>query len=288
MISIRTRTSLAAGAALAAALTACSSSGGGAATTPAAGGSGSGGSCTPAHQNLPTLSPGTLQVSVYVSPPYTTEPQGSSVGGVDGTIVTKLAQMECLTLAPKAQSGAALIAGIQAKRADLAIGGIYYTADRAKTLSLSDPMYHDGMALLSRSKLDGTLAGLKGKSVGVIQGYLWNDDLQKALGSNVKIYQSSDGMITDLKNGRLDVAVLTSAEAGYRAKQESSLTVSEMQPTPEVAASKTANDVVLAVTKSESKLTAALNDDIQTLLKNGTVKSALSDNGMNPALAGGA
>lgn len=281
MTSLPTRPALLAGAAIAVTLTACSSGGGGAPAAPT-----SNGSCKPIHPNVPTLSKGTLQVSVYVSPPYSTQPQGNSVGGVDGTIVTKLAQMECLTLDPKPQSGAALIAGIQAKRADLGIGGIYYTADRAKTLNLSTPMYHDGMALLSRTPLTGTLDGLKGKSVGVIQGYLWNDDLQKALGSDVKVYQSSDGMITDLKNGRLDVAVLTSAEAGYRAKQEPSLKVTEMHPTPEVGASQHANNVVLAITKSETKLTSVLNDDIKTLLQNGTVKSALSSNGMNPDLAG--
>lgn len=285
MIVLPTRAALLAGAAFAVTLAACSSGGSGGAT-PAAQSPNS--SCKPAHPNVPTLSKGTLQVSVYVSPPYSTQPQGGSVGGVDGTIVTKLAQMECLTLDAKPQSGAAIIAGIQAKRADLGIGGIYYTADRAKTLNLSTPMYHDGMALLSRSPVSGTLDGLKGKTVGVIQGYLWNDDLQKALGSNVKVYQSSDGMITDLLNGRLDVGVFTSAEAGYRAKQEPSLKVTEMQPTSQVAASQNANNVVLAITKSETQLTAALNADIKTLLRNGSVKSALTSNGMSADLAGAA
>lgn len=243
--------------------------------------------CKAAHPDVETLTKGVLKATAYVSPPYTVQ-KGSSIDGVDGTIIKKLAKMECLSLDLKPVSGAAQIAGIQAKRADLGIGGIYYTAERAETLSLSSPMYQDGMALLSKSSLSGSIADLKGKRVGVIQGYLWNTDLQKALGSgNIKVYQSSDGMINDLRNGRLDVAVLTSAEAGYRAKQASGLAVSQMQSTPEVAASQGRSNVVMAITKDEVALTTALNEDLKTLLADGTIKSVLTDNGMDPNLAGG-
>ena len=289
-----TTTVAAAGMLLAVTLTACSSSSSTApaATTPSGSGSSSSSSsgtstCTAAHPNVQTLAKGKLQVSAYVSPPYTAQ-NGSSIDGVDGTIIKKIAQMECLTLDINSVSGAAQIAGIQAKRVDLGVGGIYYTAARAKILSLSIPMYQDGMALLSKSKVAGTISDLKGKTVGVIQGYLWNADLQKALGvANVKVYQSSDGMIADLKNGRLAVAVLTSAEAGYRAKQTSGLLVTPMQSTPEVAASQSKGKVILAIAKDETALTAALNADIKTLLSDGTIKSALTANGMDPSLAGG-
>lgn len=241
--------------------------------------------CKAAHKHLQTLKHGTLQVAAFVSPPYTIQ-KGSGVAGVDGTLITKIAKMECLSLSATPTAAAALIADIQSKRSDLGIGGIYYTAQRAQTLSLSRPVYQDGMALLSKTHLSGTLASLKGKSVGVIQGYLWNADLQKALGSgNVKLYQSSDGLMTDLENGRLDVGVFTSAEAGYRAKQYHGLVVTEMKPTPKVAASRGKNNVVFAMVKGDPSLTAGINADIRTLIKNGTVARVLSANGMNPKLA---
>lgn len=243
-------------------------------------------SCTPAHTGFETLKPGTLQVLVYVSPPYTTK-NDDSFGGVDSEIVKKLAAMECLKVQMKPVAPAALIASVKSARADVAIGGIYYTKKRAKTLSLSAPMYRDGMALLSTSELSGNLSDLKDKSVGVIQGYLWDEDIKNALGEDhVKTYQASAGMITDIRNGRLDVAVLTSAEAGYRASKHSELKVTQLNQTPKVEASKAQNNVVLATPKKEHSLTSVLSEDIKKLVKEGTVASVLKANGMDPSLAG--
>lgn len=260
---------------------------GGTSGSPQAGtSSGSQAKCTPAHPGVPTISKGTLTVLVYVSPPYTTK-QGTSYGGVDGTIVKELAKMECLTLKEQSVAPAALIASIQAQRGDVAIGGIYYTSQRAKTLSLSAPMYRDGMAVLSKASLNGSLAALKGKRVGVIQGYLWDADIQKALGSgNVQLYQDGVGMVTDVENGRLYAGILTNAEAGYRAKQNPALKVANFQSTPEVAASQGQNNVVLASPKQEAALTKALDADIKKLVSNGAVAAALKANGMDPGLAG--
>ncbi|WP_183407743.1 substrate-binding periplasmic protein [Nocardioides marmoriginsengisoli] len=242
--------------------------------------------CTPAHPDVQTLEKGELNVLVYVTPPYTTK-EGSTYGGVEGTLVKEIAKLECLEIKEKSVAAAAGLASIQAGRADIVIGGIYYTEDRAQTLGLSAPVYRDGMALLSKDSLGGTLDELRGKTIGVIQGYLWNEDFQKALGSgNVKLYQDSASLLTDVKNGRVDAAVLTSAEAGYRAAQDSSLKVTGFQASPEIAASASQNNVVMALPKDKTALISVVNDDIKTLVDNGAVAKALEDNGMDPALAG--
>ena len=263
-----------------AALSSCGSSDDGAgSTSPPAG-------CTPAHPDVQTLTKGELNVLVYVTPPYTVK-EGSTFGGVEGAIVKEIAKLECLELKEKSVAAAAGLASIEAGRADIVVGGIYFTEDRAKVLGLSAPMYRDGMALLSTESLDGTLDALRGKTVGVIQGYLWNEDFQKALGSgNVKLYQDSASLLTDVKNGRIDAAVLTSAEAGYRAAQDSSLKTIGFEPAPEIAASASQNDVVMALPKDKTELISVVDDDIKTLIGNGTVAAALEDNGMDPSLAG--
>ncbi len=265
--------------ALAASLTAC---GGGQSGTGAVQAN-----CKPAH-TFSTLQKGTLTVATFVSPPYTQlAREGSDVGGVDGDIIQRLAKTECLTIDAKPVAGAALIGSMTSKKADLAIGGIYRTADRAKILSLSDTMYRDGMALLSKSGVS-SLSDLQGKKVGVVQGYLWNQDLQNALGpDHVTVYQDSDSMISDLQAGRVDVAVLTSAEGAYRAKQlGGNVKAKQMQPTPKVAASTAPGQVVLAVQQDEKELTDAFNADLQKLIQDGSVASILKNNGMDPSLAG--
>jgi polar amino acid transport system substrate-binding protein len=274
----------AAAIAVGAALAGCSSSSG---SSSSGGGTGAAvsSSCKPAHPGIKTLTKGTLLVLTYVSPPYTIQ-DGSTIGGVDGTIVAKLAQMECLKLDAQPTAPAALAVSLQSGRGDVGDGGIYYTAQRAQILGLSVPMYRDGMALVSKKPLTGTLAGLAGKSLGVIQGYLWDNDFQKALGSNVKIYQSSPSMISDIEVGRLDAGVLTTSEAGYRVKHGASLVVTPFQSSPQIAASQSQNNVVLAVYKSESSLLQALDADIQTLISDGFIASTLTAQGLPADMAG--
>ncbi|MET1155851.1 transporter substrate-binding domain-containing protein [Arthrobacter sp.] len=243
--------------------------------------------CTPAHPGVQTITPGVLDVSVYVSPPYSTQ-NGTAFGGIDGAIIKKLAGMECLTLKEEAVAGAGLIAGIQAKRADLAIGGVKYTAQRAQTLALSSAMYQDGVAFIAKNAVDGSLAELSGKSVGVLQGYFFVGDLTKALGADhVRIYQDVDSMLSDIRNGRLDVGTLDNATATYFAKANPGLTATPVQATSALPASEQKNTVVLAINKDLTNLHEALSADIATLIKGGYIARVLKDNGMDPALAGG-
>jgi polar amino acid transport system substrate-binding protein len=166
----------------------------------------------------------------------------------------------------------------------MAIGGIYYTDDRAAILQLSDVMYRDGMAIISKTGL-GSLGDLRGKSTGVVQGYLWNAELQKALGQDsVKIYQDSTSMISDINSGRLDAGILTSAEAAFRA--QGGLKAAPFAADPSVPSSTKPGKVVIPSPKGNSSLGTAINGDIATLLKDGTVAKALQSNGMDPALAG--
>lgn len=107
------------------------------------------------------------------------------------------------------------------------MGGIYRTAERAQLLNLGAKVYRDGVALLSKESYT-SLADLASKKVGVIQCYLWNKDLQAALGDDaIKQYQtSSDALFSDLKAGRINVAVFTIVEAAYPSRRHRPVTSS--------------------------------------------------------------
>jgi polar amino acid transport system substrate-binding protein len=244
--------------------------------------------CTPAH-DFATVEDGVLTVSTYVSPPYTVlDRAGSDVAGVDGEIVQRIAEMECLTVQANPVTGAALIESITSGRADVAIGGVYRTPEREDTLSISDTMYRDGMALLSTSGAS-SVDDLVGQKVGVIQGYLWNEDLQNVLGAdNVTVYQDADGMLADLESGRVDATVLTTAEAAFRAEQSGAdLKVAEMKIDDRVASSTAPGEVVLAMQDGADQMATAFSEDIQSLLDDGTIAEILSGNGIDSSLAGG-
>lgn len=236
--------------------------------------------CKPAH-SFTTVAEGKLTVSVYVTPPYTIK-DGSTYKGVDSDAIKKIAAMECLEVDFKEISAAGLIQSVQSERADTALGGIYRTPERANLLELSDTVYNDGMVLLSKEKLS-TIADMTGKSIGVIQGYLWTEDLQKALGQDgVTIYMASDGMVNDLKNGRLDAAVLTTAEAAYRIDQAPDLgfVATPVASTPEIAASQSPGEVVFPAPKGNTELSNALSADIQTLIQDGSMVKILAQYNM--------
>lgn len=243
--------------------------------------------CKPAH-SFSTLQQGKLTVSVYVSPPYTElASAGAPLGGVDGKILSKIAEAECLSLAASPVDGAALINSVVSKRADLAIGGVYHTEERDKVLNLSDPMYRDGMAILSKEGFSSS-ASLNGKSTGVIQGYLWNKELQDALGSDkVKVYQDSTSLLSDLEAGRLEAGILTSAEAAYRAeKSTSGLKAASFESDNKVPSSSQPGKVILAMIKGNDQMTKAFNADIEKLISDGSIAEILKSEGMSADLAG--
>jgi polar amino acid transport system substrate-binding protein len=243
--------------------------------------------CKPAHADLKTVQDGKLIVSTYVSPPYTElASAGAELGGVDGEIVRAIGERECLEIQAAPVTGAAFSEGVATGRSDIVIGGVYATPERAAEFTLSDAMYRDGMAFLST---DGTASidDLDGKKLGVIQGYLWTEDLQKVLGANnVSIYQDADSMVADLSVGRVDVATLTTAEAGFRAGQVDDLQVATVEADPRVAASEGNSDVVILMAKESTDLAAAINENIAALLAEGTIAQILSDNGIDSKLAG--
>jgi polar amino acid transport system substrate-binding protein len=245
--------------------------------------------CKPVHPNVQTVKPGVLTVSTFVSPPYSTlDRPGGTLGGIDGEIVGEIAKMECLAVDANPVTGAALTEGVKTGRADVVIGGVYFTPQRQAEFSLSNPMYRDGMAFVSKGGF-ATLADMGTRKLGVVQGQLWNDDLQRALGQDhVVIYQDIDGMVADVQVGRIDAGTMTTAEAGFRASQAPDLKVAQVLPDPRVAASKGDSGVILLMSQHESETTKAFNDDIDTLLHNGRIAALLEAGKIDPKQAGSA
>ncbi|RYF49252.1 MAG: transporter substrate-binding domain-containing protein, partial [Cytophagaceae bacterium] len=151
--------------------------------------------CIPAHK-FETLTPGVLTVAAWSFPPYSIPGSGTKLSGVDGEIIKLIAEKECLILKTTALDPAAVIQSVVAKRADVAIGDWYRTAERNKILGLTTPIYLDVMGIISKDGIT-KVADLEGKRVGTVQGYLWVTDLQKVYGDNLVLYPNPVAMAQD-------------------------------------------------------------------------------------------
>lgn len=235
--------------------------------------------CTPAH-NFSTVKKGTLTVALYDLPPFS-KLDGKTITGVDGDLVKEIAKMECLTITAKPAATAAVIPMVQAGRADLAVADWYRTAERAKIVSLSDPLYTDQMALISKSGITD-IAALKGKKVGTVDGYLWVADMKKFLGSSLKVYSTTLNMNQDLKAGRIEVGIDSFGSGKFNNKD---MKVEVAGSNPEVAASQEGAQASFPIPLSNKKLLAAVNADIAKMHSNGMIKKILVANGLDASAA---
>src|SRR5467141_2422572 len=257
MTSVLPRLGVFALAALALALAACSSGGNS--------GTKVNGSCTPAHK-ISTVKTGVLTVALTNTPPYSFQ-SGNDIAGIDSAIVSDLAKQECLSVEFAPYTYTTAIPAVKVGRADVAIGGFYRTAARAKQVTLSDPVYLDEMTLMSK---DGASAvdQLSGKRVGTVDGYLWVDDLKKLPGVNVTVYPDSQSLANDLKVGRLDIAIDGYGAAIFDAKG-TDFKLAVLKKDPRITATSKPSQTAILVNPKERKLAAALNDLIAKLRSNG-------------------
>jgi polar amino acid transport system substrate-binding protein len=240
------------------------------------------GTCTPAHK-FSTIQPGTLSVATWDFPPYSIPVGPSEVNGVDGDILKLIAAKECLTLSFANVDAAAVIQSVVSGKADIGMGDWYRTADRAKVLGLSAPMYLDQMGVISSQGID-TIAGMQGKRVGTVAGYLWTGDMQKVLGSSLTIYPNPVAMAQDLAAGRIDVGTDSYAVAVYDQKKGGykSMKIDVVKPDQRVPASIQPGQTALPFTKSNQALGDALSADIEALHKSGDLSRILKEHGLDP------
>lgn len=259
--------------------------GGGSDTSASAAGRASGAGCTPVVEGVKTANQGKLTMAVAEYPPYVSL-KGGKLSGVDGAVLARVAEKLCLTPDAKTSSFTAIVESVKNGQSDLSAGNWYINAERGAQFELSKPVYLDKMALLTKGGAT-TLDAISGGTVGTPQGYLWVEDLQKALGaSKVKLYATEDAVFQDVRAGRINAGVMTFGGANQLAKANgnSGLQVKEMEPDDRVQASVGAAQTAVLIHKGNTALQEAVNTVVQQMRNDGSLAKALEDNGL-PASA---
>lgn len=244
----------------------------------------SGSDCTPAHKDIKTITDGELTVASYDYAPATIL-DGDNVTGMEGDLINQIAKLECLKVTVSTSGGAgAVIPSVQSKRVDIGSGNWLRTKERKKIVYLSTPLWSDPQAIVSKTGL--TSDQLEGKKVGSVAGNLWNDSMQKWLGDNFKIYQDDESIYGDLKAGRIDALVASSASAKYRFKDApiEGATVVDVKPNANVPQFASVGQVMLPSALDNEALGKALDEDIEKLRKDGSIKKILEKYGIDPAV----
>nr|WP_082072219.1 transporter substrate-binding domain-containing protein [Pseudarthrobacter chlorophenolicus] len=239
--------------------------------------------CKPAHE-LKTLNDGELTVASYDYAPATIL-DGDSVTGMEGDLIAEIAKLECLKVTVSTSGGAgAVIPSVQTKRVDIGSGNWLRTKERTKIVYMSTPLWSDPQAIVSTTGI--TSDDLEGKMVGSVAGNLWNDSMSKWLGDKFKIYQDDESIYSDLKAGRIDALVASSASAKYRFKDApiEGAKVIDVKPNANVPQFAAVGQVMLPSSLENDALGKALDEDIQTLRENGTIKKILDKYGIDPSV----
>lgn len=240
--------------------------------------------CTPAHSDLQTITPGELTVASYDYPPATLI-EGDGLTGMEGELITKIAEMECLSLTVTSSGGAgAVIPSVQTGRADLGSGSWLRTTERAEIVYMSTPLWNDPQAIVSTTGL--TSDDLEGKKVGSVAGNLYNDSLQKWLGDDFTIYQDDEAIYSDLAAGRIDALVASAASANGRFQDApiEGAQVIDVEPNPNVPEFAAVGQVMFPSSPDNEALGKALDEDIEALREDGTIAEILEKYGMDPAV----
>ena len=235
--------------------------------------------CTPEY-TVTTIKEGVLSVALTNTPPYSFE-QDRHIAGIDGDLVNKFAQNNCLTVEYSIFTYPAAVSAVQSGRADIALGGFYRTAARQRVVALSTPAYLDQLAVQSVEGYD-TVDQLIGKNVGTVEGYDWVQQMEEVIPGS-KTYPSSLNLAQDVQAGRLD-AGLEGFGAAVNLTKGKNMQVKLLQPDPRINATTLASQTSFLLSKKNQGLLDAMNNTLESYRADGTIGNVLEAHGL-PASA---
>jgi polar amino acid transport system substrate-binding protein len=229
-------------------------------------------SCTPAHPDVKTIKKGVLTVAQYSYPPFSNYADGK-LTGVEGDVLSRIAEMECLSVSVVPGQSPAMITNVQTGRADTTLGSWYRTKAREAVVNLSDPVVSSPLALISKSGAD-TVDAISTLKIGAGTGLVALADLQKLLGGNLKTYADTNAEMTDFRAGRVDGVVLGLGAAVEALKDHpvEGASIKVIQSDPRIGSTATPGQTNFPTNKSNKALLEAINDDIAKIRSSGELK----------------
>jgi L-cystine transport system substrate-binding protein len=164
---------------------------------------------TAAVAQVKTIEPGKLHIAMNGDMPMTQLKDGV-LSGTDGELMIYIAKKLGLEPVVHQMDWAAEIEATKQGKVDIMHGAMGWIEPRTKIMNLTEPIYYFGTLLAQKSSNNySTFEDMKGRSVGTVTGFTLVPELKSVEGiGEVKLYDTSDGVLQDLVAGRLDMAIL--------------------------------------------------------------------------------
>lgn len=220
-----------------------------------------------AGAEVKTIEPGKLTIGMNGDMPMTQLKDGQ-LGGTDGELMVFVAKQIGLEPNVVQMDWAALIEATKQGKLDVMHGAMGWLEARTKIMILSEPIYYFGTLLAQKEENNfTTFADMKGRKVGTVTGFTLVPELKSVEGiGEVKLYDTSDGVMQDLLAGRIDMAILDPPLVQYAIFQNPGWKLKQLALTPEAdkyPVMSTKYNVIFGINKDEPELAEAINGAIK-------------------------
>jgi polar amino acid transport system substrate-binding protein len=224
-----------------------------------------------AQAEMKTLEPGKLTIGINGDMPMTQYKDGQ-LSGTDGEVMVFVTKQIGLEPNVVQMDWSALIEATKQGKLDVMHGAMGWLEARTKIMILSEPIYYFGTLLAQKDENNfTTFADMKGRKVGTVTGFTLVPELKGVEGiGEVKLYDTSDGVMQDLVAGRIDMAILDPPLVQYAIFQHPEWKLKQLPVTPEpdkYPVMSTKYNVIFGINKDEPELAEAINGAIKQAWK---------------------
>jgi polar amino acid transport system substrate-binding protein len=209
----------------------------------------------------------TITIGMAEEAPYAyTDTATGKLIGIDGEILTRIAEAKGWKIKTFATDFATLIPALEAKKADLVVDCMFITDQRKEKINFTDPLYlqpesmvvPEGSAIASASEL-------KDKVIGAQTGTVYAEWAKTLGGRELKFFDTNAALFAAVENSQVDAAFTDSGVAGWTVVQKPESKLKIVSPyKPHFAAE---GIIGAGVRKEDTELLAELNDGLAELKK---------------------
>jgi ABC-type amino acid transport substrate-binding protein len=226
---------------------------------------------------------GVLKVGTQsIMPAVMLDERTNKLIGVDGEVAEAIARELGVEIKNIETAWEGLIPGLQAKKYDMIVSGMYIKPERQEIVDFTTPYYGYGEGLAVAKANPKNIHGFldfEGKTIGLQEGAAYLQFIEEQLGDKVeiKIYKNIPEMTLDLLNDRIDAFLTDKIIIAWDIKQHPDLKIELVEDYQ----SSVYGECGAAVRKEDKELTQKVSEIITEMKQSGELLEILKRYGLD-------